>query len=229
MSAASVPGWLSASRARRHAAASCRGARLLPREILRGLDESRRGPEEGACSSAAYEGSAEARQGGCREPSHFDPGKRDPGSRLCGVRPSRATVMDRCGIAQAPHIRQYGWTIVPRSGQTAPRAVKGSNRQVARSPKPLSPVEAERIALAWAEREARQVSKKHPQNGPSLNKAPYKKEKPLTDAGLAAINKRKADADAEFLAKARSGRIFSQAMRDNGNCLPIVGPGAKKF
>jgi hypothetical protein len=93
----------------------------------------------------------------------------------------------------------------------------------------LSPVEAERIALAWAEREARQVSKKHPQNGPSLNKAPYKKEKPLTDAGLAAINKRKADADAEFLAKARSGRIFSQAMRDNGNCLPIVGPGAKKF
>ena len=73
------------------------------------------------------------------------------------------------------------------------------------------------------------MPRKHPQNGPSLSKAPYKKQKPLGDKELAALQARQNAAEVEALLKAASGKRFGAAVKENGGAIPIRGGNAEAF
>jgi hypothetical protein len=73
------------------------------------------------------------------------------------------------------------------------------------------------------------MTRKRPQNGPSLSKAPYKKPKPLTDEELAQVQARQAEREAELRKKADDGRRFSKAVRARGGSIPVRGSGAAEF
>lgn len=73
------------------------------------------------------------------------------------------------------------------------------------------------------------MRRKHPQNGPSLSKAPQKKQKPLDDKALAALQARQKAAEEEARQKAASGRRFGAAVRENGGTIPIRGGNAEAF
>jgi hypothetical protein len=72
------------------------------------------------------------------------------------------------------------------------------------------------------------MSRKHPQNGPSLSKAPYKKQKPLTDEELARIQACEKDRQNRLIEKAEDGKRFSKAVKAFGG-IPVRGTGAEAF
>ena len=57
------------------------------------------------------------------------------------------------------------------------------------------------------------VSRNHPQNGPTFSKAPYKKRKPLTDEELAEYLNKKKTREAELTEEGRRSRRFSAGSR----------------
>jgi hypothetical protein len=73
------------------------------------------------------------------------------------------------------------------------------------------------------------MSRSHPQNGPSFNKATYKKPKPPTDEELAEYQKKQKAREAELIEDGRRARNFSAAVRDFGNRVPLRGPDAVAF
>jgi hypothetical protein len=80
------------------------------------------------------------------------------------------------------------------------------------------------------------MSRKHPQNGPSLSAATYKKKAPLTDKELAKRQAREKRAKDEAVArvgeaqqKIASGKRFASAIKANGDVIPVRGAGAKEF
>ncbi|MGY3581402.1 hypothetical protein ACVIGB_000528 [Bradyrhizobium sp. USDA 4341] len=80
------------------------------------------------------------------------------------------------------------------------------------------------------------MSRKHPQDGPSLSKAPHKKRKPLTDKELAAKHEKERQADEARNArvqaakkKVAAGRRFSEAITANGGTIPLRGGNAPEF
>ena len=73
------------------------------------------------------------------------------------------------------------------------------------------------------------MSRKHPQNGPSLSAAPYKKPKPLTDEELAEAQARIKERDEAAVREAAKGRRFAKAVRANGGTIPVRGGGAEGF
>lgn len=80
------------------------------------------------------------------------------------------------------------------------------------------------------------MSRKHPQNGPSFSKAPHKKEKPLDERELAALQaRRKSAKDAltmridEAQRKIAGGNRFKAAVVDNGGVIPMRGENAAEF
>jgi hypothetical protein len=60
------------------------------------------------------------------------------------------------------------------------------------------------------------LSRKHPQNGPSLSDAPSKKQKPMTDQELAGWNARQAAGDEQKVRDAATSREFQQIARKEG-------------
>ena len=73
------------------------------------------------------------------------------------------------------------------------------------------------------------MSRSHPQNGPSLSKATYKKPKPLSDEELAEYQSKQRKREAEIIENSRSGRHFAEAVRANGGSIPLRGGNAKAF
>jgi hypothetical protein len=80
------------------------------------------------------------------------------------------------------------------------------------------------------------MSRKHPQNGPSLGKAPYKKSKPLSDEELAAKQDKEKRSDEAMSArveaaqrKVADGRRFNKAVKENGGTISIRGGSASQF
>ena len=73
------------------------------------------------------------------------------------------------------------------------------------------------------------MSRKHPQNGPSLSKAPYKKPKPLTDEELAAAQARIKNREEALIRDAAKGQNFSKAAKANGGAIPVRGGNAEAF
>lgn len=82
----------------------------------------------------------------------------------------------------------------------------------------------------------KEMSRKHPRNGPSLSKAPYKKPKPLSDEELAAKQERETKAEEARMArveaaqqKVAEGRRFQKAVDAAGGSIPIRGGNASEF
>jgi hypothetical protein len=73
------------------------------------------------------------------------------------------------------------------------------------------------------------MSRKHPQNGPSFSKAPYKKAKPLTDEELAQSQALQKEREEDAKREGAKGRRFSKAVRNNGGTIPISGGNAETF
>jgi hypothetical protein len=80
------------------------------------------------------------------------------------------------------------------------------------------------------------MSRKHPQNGPSLSKAPYKKRKPLSDEELAAKQEKEKNADEARHARIEAAqrrigenRRFGEAVTANGGMIPLRGGNASEF
>jgi hypothetical protein len=80
------------------------------------------------------------------------------------------------------------------------------------------------------------MSRKHPQNGPSFSKAPHKKEKPLNEKELAALQaRRKSREDAlasrvdEVQRNIAGGKRFKAAVVENGGVIPLRGGNAPEF
>lgn len=80
------------------------------------------------------------------------------------------------------------------------------------------------------------MSRKHPQDGPSLSKAPHKKRKPLTDKELAARQEKEKQADEARNAriqaakqKIAANRRFGEAITANGGTIPLRGGNASEF
>jgi hypothetical protein len=80
------------------------------------------------------------------------------------------------------------------------------------------------------------MSRKHPQNGPSLSKAPHKKQKPLTEKEIAEHRARQKAAEEtqttrveEAQRKVAGGRRFGAAVKANGGVIPMRGGNAGEF
>ncbi|MBX9645534.1 MAG: hypothetical protein K2X57_00585 [Xanthobacteraceae bacterium] len=80
------------------------------------------------------------------------------------------------------------------------------------------------------------MSRKHPQNGPSLSKGPHKKQKPLDDKELAALQARQKSEEAELTSrveeareKVEGGKRFGAVVAENGGVIPIRGGHAEEF
>ncbi len=73
------------------------------------------------------------------------------------------------------------------------------------------------------------MSRKHPQNGPSLSKAPAKKKKPLTDEELSQLQAKEKAHELEFQEKAKQSKRFSKAVRASGGMIPVRGAGTAEF
>ena len=80
------------------------------------------------------------------------------------------------------------------------------------------------------------MSRKHPQNGPSLSKAPPKKQKLLNDKEVAERQARQKSAEEaltsridEAQRKVASGWRFGAAVEANGGVIPMRGGNAEEF
>jgi hypothetical protein len=68
------------------------------------------------------------------------------------------------------------------------------------------------------------MSRKHPNNGPTLSKTPFKKPKLMTDEQLAAYQSRKASEKAQNIRDAAKEREFRRLLRvDNSAALAALG------
>jgi hypothetical protein len=72
------------------------------------------------------------------------------------------------------------------------------------------------------------MSRKHPQNGPSLGKATYK-PKPPTDEELAQRQANEKQREAELAVRSRQAREFSAKVKKSGGGIPLRGPGTRAF
>jgi hypothetical protein len=80
------------------------------------------------------------------------------------------------------------------------------------------------------------MSRKHPQNGPSLSKAPHKKRRPLSDKELAAKQEKEKKADEARRArieaaqeKIAENRRFGEAVTANRGTIPLRGGNVSEF
>jgi hypothetical protein len=72
------------------------------------------------------------------------------------------------------------------------------------------------------------MSRKHPQNGPSLRKATYK-PKPLTDEESAERQAKEKEREAQLTERSRQSREFSAKVKKFGGSIPMRGPSADAF
>ena len=80
------------------------------------------------------------------------------------------------------------------------------------------------------------MSRKHPQNGPSLSKAPHKKQRPLAEKEIAKRRAHQKVAEEalttrvdEAQRKVASGRRFGAAVKANGDVIPMRGGNALHY
>jgi hypothetical protein len=80
------------------------------------------------------------------------------------------------------------------------------------------------------------MSRKHPQNGPSLSKVPHEKRKPLSDEELAAKQEKEKKADEARRARIKAAqeriaenRRFGEAVTANGDTIPLRGGNVSEF
>jgi hypothetical protein len=80
------------------------------------------------------------------------------------------------------------------------------------------------------------MSRKHPQNGPSLSKAPHKKRKSLSDEELALKQEKEKKANEARRARIKvaqekitQNRRFGEAVTANGGTIPLRGGNASEF